>query len=165
MATIRRPERSGGRGGARIGGGTDGGRTDSKKTIYLRRGVHFLRDTILMLPCDSGLAIRAYGTEQATLSGGTRLACSWKPFRDGIYVSDAPKDIRVFTQLFADGIRQVRARFPNCPDGRKGPSAGYPETLVSHDLRQGRPRKTRTLDCQGLTGKRNLNPTWPALVS
>jgi len=97
-----------------------------EKTIYLCRGVHFLKDTILMLPSDSGLAIRAYGTEQATLSGGTRLACSWKPFRDGIYVSDAPKDIRVFTQLFADGIRQVRARFPNCPDGRKNPSAGYP---------------------------------------
>ena len=47
----------------------------------------------------------------ATISGSHRLTLAWKPWRDGIEVADL--DAPAFDQLWIDGKRQVRARYPN----------------------------------------------------
>ncbi|HEX5483296.1 MAG TPA: right-handed parallel beta-helix repeat-containing protein, partial [Terriglobia bacterium] len=58
----------------------------------------------------------AYPGENVTLSGGQRLTHRWRPYRDGILQCHLPEfqgKQRVFTQLFVDGKRQIRARYPN----------------------------------------------------
>lgn len=86
-------------------------------TVFLRQGVHYLIRPIVITSADcGGLTIRSYAGEKVTLSGGRRLTCRWAPYRDGILVCDLPEARDgefCFTQMFADGRRQVRARFPN----------------------------------------------------
>jgi hypothetical protein len=148
------------------------------RTIHLRGGTHYLPETIALTPPDGGasggpLTIRSYGDEKATLSGGRRLECAWKPFRDGIFVCDLPEardGTLFFTQLFADGVRQVRARYPNVgqlpPDmAAKGTSshaverarrAGYvnPVDAVGGDTADPQPDRDRdmTYDCEPAKG-------------
>jgi hypothetical protein len=48
---------------------------------------------------------------RATISGSHLLALHWQPYHDGIFVADL--DEPAFDQLWMDGKRQVRARYPN----------------------------------------------------
>lgn len=86
--------------------------------VFLRGGVHYLPDTLVFTPEDSGrpgapLVVQAYQAEQPIVSGGVRLTnLDWKPFRDGIYQTSVPADLRT-EEIFANGERQILARYPN----------------------------------------------------
>ena len=47
-------------------------------TIALRNGVHHLATTLQLGPSDSGLTLRSFPNESATLSAGVPLSTSWK---------------------------------------------------------------------------------------
>jgi len=89
-------------------------------TVWVREGTHSLRKPLVFEAGDSGTAecpvrFAAYPGEQVTLSGGRRLECDWTPYKDGIMMCSLPelKGKPAFTQLFVDGKRQTRARYPN----------------------------------------------------
>jgi hypothetical protein len=89
--------------------------------ILLADGTHELDAPLELGPEDSGnpgapLTFAAAPGARPLLSAGRRLRCDWKPYRDGIYRSTLPeyRDGRAgFAQLFVNGRRQIRARFPN----------------------------------------------------
>lgn len=89
--------------------------------VLVREGTCYLRESLVFGPQDSGTAgapvtYAAYPGERVTLSGGRKLNCQWKPHRDGIMQCSLPevKDEGLyFTQLFVNGQRQIRARYPN----------------------------------------------------
>ena len=56
-------------------------------TVYLRGGVYYLPETLVLDARDSRVVWRAYGEEKAVLSGG-REVTGFQPWRDGIYVAD-----------------------------------------------------------------------------
>lgn len=90
-------------------------------TVQVRQGTYYLESPLIFEPQDSGTTacpVRFEGSpgEAVTLSGGRRLACRWKPHRDGIMMCSLPewKGAKTpFTQLFVNGKRQIRARYPN----------------------------------------------------
>lgn len=141
-----------------------GAKAGEARTIHLRRGTHYLDETLVLTPADSGreagpLTIRSYAGEKATVSGGRALACDWRPFRDGIFVCDLPEargGTLDFTQLFANGKRQVRARFPNHEEARIGRFAGYalPAGAIAPDAADPLPDRDRdmTYDCEPARG-------------
>jgi parallel beta-helix repeat protein len=89
-------------------------------TVRLRGGRYFISETISFGPQDSGteespIAYEAAEGETSVLCGGRRIE-GFKPERGEIVSVDVPeaKDGGwVFRQLFVDGQRQVRARYPN----------------------------------------------------
>jgi hypothetical protein len=96
---------------------------EEPRTIHLLEGTHYLgRRSLVLTPADSGLTICS--DEQATLSGGRRLSCAWKPWRDGIFAAAVPEGLD-FGQLFANGKRQVLARFPKRDDSDTENYSGY----------------------------------------
>ena len=90
-------------------------------TVLVRGGTYYQEKPLIFGPEDSGttespIVYRAYPEEQVTLSAGRRLKSQWKPFRDGIMMCSVPevKSKKLyFTQLFVNGKRQIRARYPN----------------------------------------------------
>jgi hypothetical protein len=97
--------------------------------IWIREGTYYLAQTLAFGPEDSGtseLAVRytAHPGENVTLSGGLALSCKWSPFRDGIVSTPVPKGLQ-FTQLFVNGRRKIRARYPNY----EPPQPGHPGYL------------------------------------
>ncbi len=90
-------------------------------TVWVRQGTYYLSKPLVFDPADSGTAdcpvtYAAYPGEEVTLSGGRRLDCQWTHYKDGIMMCTLPeaKGSRApFTQLFVDGKRQIRARYPN----------------------------------------------------
>lgn len=94
-------------------------------TVMVRGGDHFLEDTIVFTPEDSGtkncpITYTAYPGEKPVISGGRRIFASWKfhagdPAAPGVMVCtlDEVKEGKwFFRQLFVDGERQRRARIP-----------------------------------------------------
>jgi hypothetical protein len=89
--------------------------------IVLRGGTHYLVESLVFGPEDSGtkeapITYCSYPGESATLSGGRKLDCRWKPYRDGIMqcaLTPVKNEGIDFTQLFINGKRQIRARYPN----------------------------------------------------
>ncbi len=91
--------------------------------IRLRGGVYFLQAPILITPehtekAQGKLTIAAYKNEQPILSGGQRIT-GWKQSEwngKTVWVADLPA-VRegkwYFRQLFINGQRAVRARYPN----------------------------------------------------
>jgi hypothetical protein len=95
-------------------------RTKGPITVQVREGTYYLPQPLTFEPVDSGAAERpityvASEGEAVTLSGGRKLDCRWEPYRSGIMRCELPA-VRAgqldFTQLFVDGKRQIRARFP-----------------------------------------------------
>ncbi|TXK83784.1 right-handed parallel beta-helix repeat-containing protein [Paenibacillus sp. N3.4] len=89
-------------------------------TVLVREGTYYFENTLTFEPEDSGsegvvITYQAYPGEKVILSGGRRIVGEWRPYRDGIVVCElsdwAETDIS-FTQLFVDGRRQTRARYP-----------------------------------------------------
>ena len=92
----------------------------SPTTIYLHKGTYYLEQTVKLSPADSGLTIAGYKDEAPVISGGKLYKFSWKPYRSEYY-----PDLKIFVtnltdqsplpfnQLFIDGRRAVRARYPN----------------------------------------------------
>ena len=96
-------------------------RTKGPITVQVREGTYYLPQPLTFEPADSGtseqpITYAAYAGELVTLSGGRKLDCQWKPYRDGIMRCELPA-VKAgqlnFTQLFVNGKRQIRARFPN----------------------------------------------------
>jgi hypothetical protein len=105
--------------------------------ILLRQGVYHLQETLELGPEDSGaenapITWRAADSEKVVLSGGQRIAGTWKSEDGRIWFVDIPetkgwKPNRAvaesyspkptgpwhFRQLFVDGRRVPRARYPN----------------------------------------------------
>ena len=103
----------------------------SPTTIYLRKfkGTYYLEQTVRLDSTDSGLTIAGYKDEAPVISGGKLYKFSWKPYRSMLYpdlkmfVTDLTDQSPLpFNQLFIDGRRVVRARYPN----------GNPETTGLH---------------------------------
>jgi len=90
-------------------------------TVWVHGGTYYLASPLVLTPSDSGTAdapvsYAAWPGDRPTLSGGIRLACRWEPFRDGLWKAGIPgaeNGALVFNQLFINGKRQIRARYPN----------------------------------------------------
>jgi len=91
-------------------------------TVLVREGTYYQDDEPLVFrPEDSGTAeapitYAAYPGELVTISGGRKLNCQWRPYKDGIMMCELPEvktGALYFTQLFVNGKRQIRARYPN----------------------------------------------------
>lgn len=93
--------------------------------VLVRDGTYYLSKPLRLEPQDSGtpeaaVTYAAFPGETVTLSGGRRLNCRWEPYRDGIMRCHLPEfqgNRLAFTQLFVNGKRQIRARYPNCDAG------------------------------------------------
>jgi hypothetical protein len=98
-------------------------------TVELAEGTYRLAAPLVFTPADSGrpaapVTYAAAPGARVRLAGSVALHLEWKPWRDGILQATVPRGL-VFDQLFANGTRQIRARFPNFdPDNalRGGPS-------------------------------------------
>jgi hypothetical protein len=92
-------------------------------TVLIRGGEYLLEESLVFGPADSGNAnfivrYMAYPGETPVISGGRHLT-GWKQAGGGkwtLNVADAAGDVWPFRQLFADGQRLPRGRFPNPPD-------------------------------------------------
>jgi len=91
-------------------------------TVLVRGGKYFLDETLVLGPEDSGtrecpVTWEAYPNETPILSGG-RTISGWQPYQGKILQADVSPDTLARwdrRQLFLDGKRQTRARFPK-PD-------------------------------------------------
>ncbi|MBZ5564736.1 MAG: right-handed parallel beta-helix repeat-containing protein, partial [Acidobacteriia bacterium] len=89
-------------------------------TVMVRGGKYFLEKTIVFSVEDSGsrddpVTYEAYPGERPVVSGGRRVQ-DWKPYRGKILMAELPgaKGGKwKFRQLFENGRRQIRARWPN----------------------------------------------------
>ena len=114
--------------------------SSSGTTVLVRQGKYYFNKTLTLGVADSHVRWAAYRGERVTLSGGQRLELSWKPFQGKIMraavdpsgllsAAEAehlaappppPSTPHVWgpppakwNTLHVDGVRQVRARFPN----------------------------------------------------
>jgi hypothetical protein len=89
--------------------------------VWIQGGTYYLNQPIVFEPDDSGTAdggvsYAAYPGEKVTISGGKKLNCNWYPYQGGIWQCELPEAREGklnFTQLFVNGKRQIRARYPN----------------------------------------------------
>jgi hypothetical protein len=101
-------------------------------TVLVREGTYYFDEALVFGPEDSGtqdapVTYAAYPGEEPVISGGREIVADWTPFRDGIMVCSLPHgdgNNPDFTQLFIDGKRQIRARFPDYDPSDPGMS-GY----------------------------------------
>ncbi len=96
--------------------------------VFVSGGTYYLGKPLEFAPEDSGssnapVTYSAQPNEQVTLSGGLRLACNWKHHKHGIFMTSVPAGLN-FTQLFINGRRMIRARYPNYDPSDPGKS-GY----------------------------------------
>jgi hypothetical protein len=100
-------------------------------TVLVRKGTYYLGKTLVFTPEDSGtgqapVLYQAFPGEEVTLSGGRKLVCPWQ-HRGPDMICDlgtANSGPFSFTQLFINGKRQIRARFPDYDSSSPGKS-GY----------------------------------------
>lgn len=86
-------------------------------TVELAAGTYRLSAPLVLTGDDSGslatpIAWAAAPGAEVRVTGSVELRLAWRPWRDGILQASVPAGLR-FDQLFAGGVRQVRARFPN----------------------------------------------------
>ena len=97
-------------------------------TVVVREGTYYLDAPLTFAPEDSGssqapVIYAASPGEFVTLSAGRKLSCSWSNYANGIAMTPVPAGSD-FTQLFVNGKRQIRARYPNYDSSEPGKS-GY----------------------------------------
>jgi len=103
-------------------------RKSAPVTILVYEGTYYLNAPLTFSPQDSGseqapIIYAAAPGQQVTISGGRRLVCKWKPYKDGILMAEVEPGLE-FTQLFVNGRRKIRARYPNYDPSDPGKS-GY----------------------------------------
>ncbi|MBW8782794.1 MAG: PDZ domain-containing protein [Verrucomicrobia bacterium] len=86
-------------------------------TVTFDDGTYYLPQTVVFTATDSGTATapvvyRAAHERGAVLSGGVKLALTWKPYKDGIHQAQVPADLET-EEIFINGERQILARYPN----------------------------------------------------
>lgn len=96
--------------------------------VWMRGGTYYLESPLVFDSQDSGspespVIYAAVPGEDVVLSGGRLLNCRWLPHKDGIVKTSISAGLN-FTQLFVNGKRQIRARYPNYDPSRPGKS-GY----------------------------------------
>jgi hypothetical protein len=97
-------------------------------TVLVRGGTYYLDEPLVFGAQDAPAIYAAYPGELVTISGGRKLDCDWKPYKDGIMMCQLPdvKDRSLdFTQLFVNGKRQIRARYPNYDNSAPRSFTGY----------------------------------------
>ena len=100
--------------------------------VVVHNGTYYLGNPLVLTVEDSGgpdnpVAWRSAEVGKATISGGLRLECKWERYRDGILrcrLTELSEEQLAFTQLYVNGKRQIRARYPN-GDSRSPSTAGY----------------------------------------
>jgi hypothetical protein len=88
--------------------------------VLVRGGKYYLRDTLVFRREDGGrrdapITYKAYPGGKPVLSGGYRVT-GWKPSKGQILRADfstAVGDAARYRQLFLNGRRQIRSRYPN----------------------------------------------------
>ena len=135
----------------------------SQRFLYLRGGVYYLNETISLSAKHSHLTISAYisehGTENVTISGAGNIIKNWEcsDLLPDCKVHQAKVNLpkrgpnlgpEVVNQLFANGERMIRAKYPN---GDPSVTSGQCFTRPQFDN-----EKCNWL--KSLTGKRNQNP-------
>jgi hypothetical protein len=95
-----------------------GAKGDVAATIYFGAGTHLLTNALVLRPEDSGLTLAGLPKERPLLSGGRRIT-GWKQIeRVGkkMWAAEVP-EVRTgswfFHELWVNGRRAVRARYPN----------------------------------------------------
>ena len=93
------------------------GSMSSDITVYLRGGEYALPATLEFTQVDSGsngfsVIYKAYPGERPLLTGGQRIT-GWTSVGGGIYRASVPVGTGPFRQLYANGVRAIRARTPN----------------------------------------------------
>lgn len=96
--------------------------------VWLYQGTYYLDSPLTFEREDSGtseapVTWSTWKDDFVTLSGGRRLDCHWTSHANGIMKTMVPEGLD-FTQLFVNGERQIRARFPNNDPSKPGRS-GY----------------------------------------
>lgn len=96
--------------------------------VWLDAGTWYLDEPLTFEAQDSGTAEApitwaAQPGATVTLSAGRRLNCRWTQHANGIYTTPVSADL-AFTQLFVNGKRQIRARYPSYDPTDPGKS-GY----------------------------------------
>lgn len=86
-------------------------------TVELAAGTYRLATSLVFSADDSGrpdapITYAAAPGAVVKLTGSVALQPKWTPWRDGILQTPVPAGV-VFDQLFVNGTRQMRARFPN----------------------------------------------------
>jgi len=86
--------------------------------IWVGEGTYYLSETLVLDESCSGTAespvqISAVPGAQVFVKGSTLLSdLNWSEFNNGIWVADVDPELQA-DQLFVNGKRQIRARFPN----------------------------------------------------
>lgn len=91
---------------------------DSSVTVYLRQGVHYLKEPLRITAgsiTGKQLLISAYADEKVTVSGGRKLTLQWEKSVGKIWRS--PIGFTDFDQLYVNGEKRILARYPNYTDG------------------------------------------------
>ncbi len=89
--------------------------------VYIRGGLYELAEPVVLTLEDSGtracpITYTAYKDEEPVISGGRKITGPWKDYKGKIKVCSIPEGREgkwMFRQLFLNGERQQRARFPN----------------------------------------------------
>lgn len=87
-------------------------------TIYLREGVHYITEPILLTSTHSGtkdcpIVFSSYSDEHAVISTAKPLTnLDWKEYKDGIWETKIDEPL-LFDQLYVNGEKQHMARYPN----------------------------------------------------
>jgi hypothetical protein len=87
-------------------------------TVFVRGGVHFLREPLRITPDDSDVRLTAYFDEKPVLSGGRRIS-GWQEVTVqerkllAASVPEARAGRWMFRELWVNGRRATRARHPN----------------------------------------------------
>ena len=100
-----------------------GGALKRDVLVFVRGGSYRLKETLVFGPEDSGISehrivYAAYPGEKPILGSGRRIT-GWKRAEDNRWVAQVPEakgGAWRFTQLFANGKRQTRARLPDTDD-------------------------------------------------
>ena len=90
-------------------------------------GTYYLSHPLSLVPLASrsaSLRILAEVPGTVTITGGRKLSCSWEPEGNGIFRCAVPKGL-MFDQLFVNGKRQVRARYPTFDPTEPKKYSGY----------------------------------------
>jgi hypothetical protein len=140
-----------------------GGNPEIPVKVVVRQGTYYLGTTLILTAEDSGTAqapvtYAAYPDEKVTLSGGRKLNCRWqarKKSKDICDLTAGNSGPFAFTQLFVNGKRQVRARYPDIDPSNPGKSSyvyavrGIPAGTSSPDPQ---PENDAAVQHQGVIG-------------
>lgn len=85
--------------------------------IYFREGVYYLDSIVVICATDftgKKIQIEPWENESVTISGGKKLALTWKKGKNNLYQASTNE---VFDQLFVNGEKRILARFPDYQEG------------------------------------------------